>query len=457
MLEDEVLWRRHLVAFLEGEGYAVTGVGNLAEARRMLGSMAFDWVLLDVNLPDGSSLDLLRDGVVTPTLGTVVMTAEGGVATAVDAMRLGASDFLAKPFEAETLPLVFGRVAGARREARLRKHERAAAPGGKSPFFFGPHHGELRGQLDRILAADARLGTRLPPLLLQGETGTGKSALARWIHEQGPRAEGPFVEVNCAALPEHLVESELFGYEKGAFTDARTDRLGLFEAASGGTLFLDEIGSLTLSHQAKILTAVEEFAIRRVGGSRTRSVDCRLIAATLEDLPKAVEAGRFRDDLLHRLSLLVLHLPPLRAHPEAAEATAEYLLTGLLRRYRLPKVKLPEAARAAMRGHPWPGNVRELAHELERALIYSQPGTLELDGMGRAGAASAPGTPTAATLRNPVWQLPEDGFSLESALSDLERSLIDEALAEAEGNLSAAARRLGVSRDFLRYRVKTTD
>jgi DNA-binding NtrC family response regulator len=450
IVDDEVLWRRQLEDELEEAGHHVTGVGALAEARRLLAELSFDWILLDVNLPDGSGLEFLRKEKVEASMGVIVMTAEGGVEAAVEAMRHGAVDFLPKPFEPEELPLVLARAFSQRRADRLQRHERSGPGKTTREFFFGPHHAPLRSRLEKILAADERLAARLPPLLLLGETGTGKSALARWIHAQGPRARGPFVEVNCAALPENLVEAELFGHEKGAFTDARTDRLGLFEAASGGTLFLDEVGSLTLSHQAKLLTAVEEFSIRRVGGRTARPVDCRLIAATLDDLPKAVKEGRFREDLFHRLSLLVLELPPLRSHPKAAPETAQFLLQGLLQRYRLPPVELDEEALKDIAAQPWAGNVRELSHELERALIYSPPG--ELCWTPRADRS---GGGEAAGLRNPAWRLPEDGFALEEELSKLEQTLIEEALADAGGNVSAAARRLGVARDFLRYRVKS--
>lgn len=452
IVEDEVLWRRHLVSALESEGYAATGVGSLEEADRTLGGLSFDWVLLDVNLPDGSGLEWLRERKPQAAMGVIVMTAEGGVAAAVEAMRLGAVDFLSKPFEAEELSLVFARTAGRRRSERVRKHERSGPGRNETDFYFGPHHVELRERLEKILVADERLRERPPPLLLWGETGTGKSALARWVHAHGPRADGPFVEVNCAALPENLVESELFGYEKGAFTDARTDRLGLFEAATGGTLFLDEIGSLPLAQQAKILTAVEQSSIRRVGGRQARPIDCRLIAATLEDLPAAVREGRFREDLYHRLSLLELVLPPLRSDPEAAVQTAQFLLKGLFKRYRLPSVALRPAVLDALRTHPWPGNVRELRHELERALIYSEPGSLELS--MRAPAAAKSDT---EDLRNPNWVMPTEGFALEAELGALEQTLIDEALREAGGNVSAAARRLGVARDYLRYRIRSVD
>jgi len=450
VLEDEPLWRREIVSILEEQGAAVMEASCLAEARRCLEAQSFDFALLDINLPDGSSLELLRQGTVETAWGVVVMTAEGGVETAVEAMRLGAGDYLSKPFDPEELPLVLGRLRKQRQTERIGKHERERIAKEGGDFFFGQRLEGLRKTLDRILQTDAQLGSHLPPILLQGETGTGKSSLARWIHGEGPRAQQPFLEINCAALPENLAESELFGYEKGAFTDARTDRIGLFEAAQGGTLFLDEIGSLSPAVQAKILTAVENREIRRVGGRKSISVEVRLIAASLESLPKAVEAKQFREDLYHRLNLLSLTLPPLREHPMDIPPIAEFLLGRLNRRYRRSGTRISPSGMNRLQTAPWPGNVRELSHEIERALILGGDGALDFEHLTTPVQAS--GNPDA--LLNPRWQLPNEGFALESSLRDMERIIIAQALDRTGGNQSAAARLLGVPRDYLRYRVR---
>ncbi|MFW6354085.1 MAG: sigma-54-dependent transcriptional regulator [Verrucomicrobiota bacterium] len=456
LIEDEPLWRRELSEFLEDEGAEVTVAQSLEEVRHCLAQAAFDVVLADVHLPDGRSLDLLREGSLTAALGVVVMTGEGGIETAVEAMRLGARDYLSKPFEPEELALVVARLRRVRQSERLDTHRRGQERATAGGFFFGRSLSALRGQLERILEADRRLGTALPPILLQGETGTGKTSLARWIHEQGPRSSGPWVEINCAALPETLAESELFGHEKGSFTDARQDRLGLFEAAHGGTLFLDEIGSLALPIQAKILTAIEQREVRRVGGRRPREVDVRLIAASLEDLPAAVRSGRFRDDLLHRLNLLALRLPPLRERGDDVLELATFLLDRLKQRYRRPAVQLHASAQDYLRRHAWPGNLRELAHELERALIFGEEDVLRLGAAsGAPSAAEGDAGENRSTLRDPAWRLPESGFILPDALRALENELIEEALTAAGGNVSGAARRLGVARDYLRYRQRT--
>ena len=454
VLDDEPLWRRRLVAYLEKQGAQVTGVGTVAEARQAATHLAFDLALLDVNLPDGEGFDLLREGVLGGATPVVIMTSEGGVERAVEAFRLGARDYLAKPFDLAELPLVLGRCLARDRADRRRAHRQQPAGGDATDqFWFGSGLANLETQLQRLLEADRRLGQRLPPVLLVGETGTGKTSLARWIHRHGPRAEGPLVELNCSAVPEHLAESELFGHEKGAFTDARTTRIGLFEAADGGTLFLDELPSLPLAAQAKLLKVLEDGRVRRVGSSKELAVDVRIIAATLVDPAEAVASGAFRADLRHRLDLFRLDLPPLRQRPADLEPLAERLLAGLAQRYRRPGLTLSPAARARLRAWSWPGNVRELAHELERAVILEGDGPLELARLGPTPPATtaAPGDDAQADdWLHPGWSLPEQGFVLDEALD----RFLDLGLTACDGNVSAAARRLGVTRDFLRYRLQ---
>jgi DNA-binding NtrC family response regulator len=455
LLEDEGLLRKALAAYLERQGADVLAVVNLGEARRVLAGESFDWALCDINLPDGSGLDLLREGAFAPTTGVVVMTAEGGLDSAVAALRAGAGDYLSKPFEPDELPLVFRRLDHNRRRARIEEHERARSEAGDAVVFFGRRLALIAEQMRRILEADARLQRHLPPILIEGETGTGKSSLARWIHRQGPRAAQPWIEINCSTLPENLAESELFGHEKGAFTDARQARIGLFEAADGGSLFLDEIGSLAPGVQAKVLSAIEERTIRRLGGNRTIAVDVRLIAASLRPLGEMVAAGQFREDLFHRLDLLRLRLPPLRAFPEDIPGLAEHLLDDLRRRYRLPRVTIGAAGAARLQAHGWPGNVRELRHELERALIYLEGEELNFAQLAQGGtgvpATAAAGDP--GSLLNAAFCIPATGFAFERELESLTATVIAQALQRCNGNVSAAARLLGVSRDFVRYRI----
>lgn len=466
VLDDEPLLRRQLVASLERLGSDVHAVDTMAAARRLAGEETFDFALLDVNLPDGLGTDLLKERVFPAGTGVVVMTAEGGVQGAVEAMRLGALDYLTKPFEPEVLALTLGRVRRAQRQERAEEHRRQEDPG--PAFFFGQALAGLEGQLQRILAADRRMQTQLPPILIQGETGTGKTSIARWLHQQGPRSTGPLIEMNCSALPENLAESELFGHEKGAFTDARSARMGLFEAAAGGSLFLDELTSLSPTLQAKLLTALEDRRIRRVGSNRDIPVDVRIIAAANQDVRALVAAGRFREDLYHRLDLYRLHLPPLRTRGEDIVRLAESLLAGIGRRHRLPGRTISATGRRRLLHYAWPGNVRELAHELERAMVFEDQQELDFDqlmgvggtlpdpgaGMSGPGGSGGPGgreTPAggAPDWFNPGYAFPEKGFQLEEAIL----RLIRHALAQSRGNVSAAARRLGVSRDYLRYRL----
>jgi transcriptional regulator with GAF, ATPase, and Fis domain len=327
---------------------------------------------------------------------------------------------------------------------RREEHRAAETADEVDRVFFGRSLEAVRAQLATIVAIDRRLEHRLPPVLIEGETGTGKSLLARWLHRQGPRAARPFIAINCAALPETLAEAELFGHERGAFTDAKQARLGLFEAADGATLFLDEIGLLSPATQAKVLTAVDEGTIRRLGGTREIAVDVRLIAASNRPLDELVRQGVFRDDLYHRLNLLRLTLPPLRECGADLGALARHLLGKIAGRYRLKGLAITPAGEARLLAQTWPGNVRELEHEIERAVIFGGGAPLDF---AHLGGSAVP--PPASGWRNPAWRLPEAGFSLDAAMD----ALIAEALQETNHNISAAARRLGVTRQFIRYRL----
>ncbi len=447
IVEDDPLLRRQIAATLEGLGADVTCAADLRAARQFAQDLDFDFALLDLNLPDGLSLDLLREKVFAGNVGVVLMTAYGNVPTAVEAMKLGALDYLVKPFNPVELPVVLDRTRRARQSARRDEHRREET--GTSEFFFGASLSDLREQLDRILAADRRIEGTPAPVLIQGETGTGKTTIARWIHQQGPRATLPLVEVNCSALPELLAESELFGHERGAFTDAKTARMGLFEAANGGTLFLDELPSLSPALQAKVLTAIEDHKVRRVGANKPIEVDVRLITATSQPLKDLVAARQFREDLYHRLDLFRLRLPPLRERGEDILRLADTLLERLCRRHRGSKRIISPVGRQRLLAYPWPGNVRELAHELERAIVFETGDTLEFDHL-----AAGETTPVALAVSPDDWfneryVLPESGFSIEEAMM----RIIRHALEQTGDNVSAAARLLGVPRDYLRYRL----
>lgn len=450
ILEDEAYLARQLKRELHRHGLGVTHAPTIAEARTALQHSAFEFVLLDVNLPDGIGLELLDSALPKETL-SIVMTSEGRLETAIEALRRGAVDFLCKPFDLASVPLALERAQQHRRARRLQAHRQQEQQRQSDGLFFGKRLEIVRQQVDRILSAEQKLKGRLPPVLIQGETGVGKTTLARWIHQQGQRGSQEMVEINCATLPEALAESELFGHEKGAFTDAREARQGLMEAASGSTLFLDEITSLALPIQAKLLTALEDGHIRRVGGQRRIPVDVRIICASLQDLRQLVAEGRFREDLMHRLDLLRLQVPPLRECPEDLPELARHLLRLVAARYGHPEARLAPVALNRITTYDWPGNLRELAHELERALILEDPTRVELSQLGAiVGESSTQPAGSATPWLNPAWELPEEGFSLEAVT----QAFIELALSETEQNVSAAARRLGVPRDFIRYRLK---
>jgi two-component system response regulator AtoC len=444
LLEDDSLLRRRLSAHLRNLGAQVTETSTIGEARRALAELSFDFALIDLHLPDGGALDLLRSRTFSENTGVVVMTAFGGIKEAVQAMRLGASDYLSKPFEPEELPIVFMRCRE-RRSVERRDELRAGGlfSGTRDDLFFGESLSAIRERVDVILAADCRLERGLPPILIEGETGTGKSHLARWLHRHGPRGSRPFVTVNCASLPETLAESELFGHERGAFTDAKTARIGLFEAADGGTLFLDDIGTLASSTQARVLSVVEDRAVRRLGATKEIQIDVRLIAASNQPLADLVESGEFREDLYHRLNLLHIGLPPLRERGGDIVALAEHLLERITRRHRMKGVSISPHGASRLVAQPWRGNARELSHEIERAVIFERGPQLDFAGLGEA----APEPPSG--WRNPKWRIPSEGFSIDSIITDL----IDETLRETDHNISATARRLGVTREFMRYRL----
>lgn len=452
LVEDEPLLRKRCAAHLEDEGAEVTAAATLREAANALADIDFDVVLLDVNLPDGKGTDLLRSQKIGSSTSVLVMTATGGVSGAVEAMRLGAADYITKPFDLDDLAQ---RVLRARRARNVRRAEEFRRAGAGAPqdesFQFGRSLSALEAALTRIVQADEKRQTDLPPVLIEGETGTGKTTIARWLHSHGPRANGPLIEVNCSALPEALAESELFGHERGAFTDAKAARIGLMEAADGGTLFLDELPSLSPSLQAKLLTAIDDKRVRRVGSNKPKQVDVRVIAATNADLRKLVAEGRFREDLLHRLDLFRVRIPPLRERGDDIVSLAEWFVSKIAPRYGLAAEAIPTEGRERLRSHAWPGNVRELAHEVERTLVFEGIEGLHFRSLHPApNSTAAQNDGTALFSRD--FAFPQTGFSLEDTI----RWLVQRALSQTGGNVSAAARLLGVTRDYVRYHLRAS-
>jgi transcriptional regulator with GAF, ATPase, and Fis domain len=300
-----------------------------------------------------------------------------------------------------------------------------------------------------------------PPVLITGETGTGKGVVARTIHNSGPRAGKAFIDVNCTALPANLMEAELFGYERGAFTDAKESKIGLFEAGEGGFLFLDEVGDIELSLQGKLLRAIEERTVRRVGGIRDRKINVRILAATNRDLGKEVQLNRFRSDLYFRLAVILLHLPPLRDRGDDVILLAEHFLRRFSTKYGKQVRRIDARARELLLAYPWPGNVRELSHVIERAVLWSRDSTLTVEHLSLT-APREPSSPTPIpdrdatiiTETSPRSEVADRPDWVGADLTEVERSMIERAMQETGGNQTRAAQRLGISRDTLRYRLK---
>ena len=450
ILEDELLLRKHLVAVLEQQDADVTAVGTVDEARRIVNSLSFDFALLDLNLPDGLGTDLLKERIFSPNTAVIVCTAEGGIKSAVEAIKNGAQDYLLKPIDPSVLPMILQKAKTSTRSARLVEHERRNPNKTGEQIYFGDALSDFKNKLEKITAVDERLGRQLPPVLIHGETGTGKTSIARWLHYNGPRRDSQLVEVNCPALPENLAESELFGHERGAFTDAKSARMGLFEAANGGTLFLDELPSLSLGIQAKILKTIEDRSIRRLGGNREIEVDVRIIAASNQDLRQAVKKGKFRDDLHHRLSLFLLTIPPLRDRGGDILKLAKYLLQKLCQRHQVKTKPISTKGQARLLSHPWRGNVRELNHELERTIVFEDGDEWEFSSLPASNENNNNGNNN--ELINEKFNFPKEGFSLEETIG----RIIQHAITQSGGNVSAAARLLDVPRDYIRYRQKNS-
>jgi DNA-binding NtrC family response regulator len=451
IVDDEAVLARTLVKLFTRLGFEAHHAAAIGEAERIVASTPVDVVLLDLRLPDGSGLDLLNTLLTADAdLPVIMMTAYGSVADAVRAMQRGARDYVQKPFELDEIQL---KVEHALRGARQRREisyyrERGAAAGtilGESAAAE-----RLRTLVTRVARMTAGPGAPAPTVLLLGDTGSGKGHVARALHAAGGRHDGPFIEVNCTALPENLVEAELFGYEKGAFTDAKTARAGLFETAEGGTLFLDEIGHVSAALQAKFLKVIEEKVVRRIGANAARRIDVQVIAATNRDLEAAVRLGEFREDLYQRLSVAVIRIPPIREREGDAVRLARALLEEACRRYGVPPRTLSPAAETAIAHHSWPGNVRELANTMERVVLFSDNDIVSGDDLGLPTATPASGRVAVVASGEVQVEFPDNGLSLEA----VERALIVRALEKAAGNQSAAARLLGISRDTLRYRLE---
>ena len=442
IVEDEKMLAWSLAQRLRKEGYEAAHLSTGREALAALSRQDFDLLLLDFRLPDMDGLDVMKEAQAAHRhLPIILMTAHGTVESAVQAIRAGAHDYLSKPFELDHLVLIIRKgleTTSLRREvddlrARLREQFGVTNIIGASP------------QMLEIFALIRKIAPSNATVLLQGESGTGKGLLARAIHYQSQRAEAPFVTIPCTAIPETLLETELFGHERGAFTDARTEKRGQFEVAHKGTVFMDEIGDLPQALQAKLLRFLEDKTLRRVGGTRDIVVDVRIISATNRDLESDVAAGRFRSDLYYRLKIMPIHIPPLRERRADILPLATAFIADFSREFKKHVRGLAPDAVEAMKRYHWPGNVRELRNMLERAVLLGAGPLLHAEDLfPETLRAAAPGEPTIA------FRLPEGGVNFES----VEKELVVQALAAAGGNQSKAARLLGMTRDQIRFRIK---
>ncbi|WP_044872169.1 sigma-54 dependent transcriptional regulator [Pseudomonas sp. LFM046] len=406
---------------------------NLKEAREWLAREPFDLCLTDMRLPDGTGLELVQHIQQRhPMVPVAMITAYGSLDTAVNALKAGAFDFVTKPVDLGRLRELVSTAL------RLSAPEEDEAPVDGRLLGTSPPMSALRKQIQKLARSQA-------PVYISGESGSGKELVARLIHEQGPRADRPFVPVNCGAIPSELMESEFFGHKKGSFTGAVEDKQGLFQAANGGTLFLDEVADLPLPMQVKLLRAIQEKAVRAVGGQQEVVVDVRILSATHKDLAAEVAAGRFRQDLYYRLNVIELSVPPLRERREDIPLLAESMLKRLAQQSGLPAARLAPEALDKLKCYRFPGNVRELENMLERAYTLCEDDQIQARDLRLAEAAGTTegGEASLAQIDN-----------LEDYLEDIERKLIMQALEETRWNRTAAAQRLGLTFRSMRYRLK---
>jgi DNA-binding NtrC family response regulator len=452
VIEDEAVLGKNIARFFERQGHSVSLAHDGETGLQLAEQLSPDAVIVDFHLPGVNGLDVIRElRRSDPQVRIVMITGYGNINLAVEAMKAGSMDLLTKPLSLAALNEVIQRALKERSEKAVLQYLKArdnrhasieALIGGSSAME------SLRQLVRNVAESEPSDGSPVSPVLIQGETGTGKELAARACHLAGPRHDGPFIEVNCAALPSHLMEDELFGHEKGAFTDARARKIGLIEAADGGTLFLDEIGELELSLQAKLLRVLENLKVRPIGAVSDRRVNVRVVAATNRDLGQEAAEKRFRSDLLYRLSVFQIRIPPLRERGDDVVELAEHFLTQLASRYGRTALLLHQNAKAALVGYSWPGNVRELRNVLERIVLIQRNPFV-----------------TAADLGLPAHQEPNDlpdgqsTFAIAGtetggvSLGAIERHHLSKALETHHWNVSLAARALGVTRDTLRYRM----
>jgi DNA-binding NtrC family response regulator len=441
VVDDDRAMREMLASLFREQGFRVTEAASADEATKLLGESEFDVVLSDIKMPGKSGIQMVGDvRRLRPDTPVILMTAFGSIDSAVEAMRAGAFDYVRKPFEPDVVQLTVERALERRALEEENRRLRRAVDQTSS---LGDLIGTSSAMRD-IFALIRRVAHSKASVLITGESGTGKEMVARAIHFHGPRAAKPFLPINCTAIPEGLLESELFGHVRGAFTGAHATKRGLFEKAAGGTLFLDEIGDMGPGLQSKLLRVLQDREIRPVGGTQSVKVDVRIIAATNRDLVREMEEGRFREDLYYRLNVIPIEIPPLRERPEDIPALAE----GFVRKHCEGKRRfLAGEAFERLAAHPWKGNARELENVIERALALTDAAEIGPDDLPIAAAAKpADAAPAGESLRE--WA------RREISLHDLEELYIQEILARTGGNKVRAARILGIDRKTLYRRAE---
>ena len=460
VIDDERDIRELLVVTLTRMGLRVETAATVQAAKSQLASHAFDFCLTDMRLPDGSGMDLISHIAAThPSMPVAMITAFGNVEAAVEALKRGAFDFVSKPVDLKILRELVRNALQLRSE---RETAQAQSPAGRMLGQSAAMQA-LRQTIDKVARSQA-------PVYIHGESGSGKELVARTIHQSGPRAAGPFVPVNCGAIPAELMESEFFGHKKGSFTGAHADKEGLFQAANGGTLFLDEVAELPLAMQVKLLRAIQEKSVRPVGGQAEQQVDVRILSATHKDLAMLVEQGHFRHDLYYRINVIELRVPPLRERDDDLPMLAAAILARLAERHGLATTPaLTDDALAALRSHAFPGNVRELENTLERAMTMADGELIHASDLRLPQAAPAP-APTSepqtpaqpapppapvATIPAPMdLAAPSANGDLTGAMEQLERAAIEKALLENRYNKTKTAAALGITFRALRYKLK---
>ena len=452
IVDDEQNLRHMLQTLLKREGYEPVGVASVENALKELEERPYDVIITDLRMPGQSGMDLV-DQVRSRHLGTtvVVMTAYGSRDIAIEAMKRGAYDYISKPFEADELVLLLRKAEERERLSRENQtlHKQIRAGGGEPDSGLGDLVARSRQMLD-LFRTVRRIAEFKTTVLIGGESGTGKELVARAIHRMSPRAATPFIAVNCGAIPDTLLESELFGHRKGAFTDANRDRKGLFEEASGGTLFLDEIGELPIGLQVKLLRVLQEGEIRRLGDSQDIKVDVRVVAATARDLAAEVGRGAFREDLYYRLNVFALHLPALRERREDIPFLVEHFIARMNARMGLAVTGASPEAMQMLVDYDWPGNVRELENCVERAIVLCEGSLIEV-GVLPERIESNGRTPNPETAE----VIPDDGdLSIKRASRRSEEVLIRRALLKTRGNRTRAAELLEISHRALLYKIK---